>query len=262
MGFLDGQVAIVTGAAQGLGAAYAEALAGAGAKVVAVDEQTWAPGPSSASSVVADVSQIGDVRRVLDLARSEHGGVDILVNNAARWKQTPIDGPRQQALADYERLMDANTRGAFLMGRAVMPSMIERGGGNIVNVSTYYVLPPRPPESTGTNPPETDVYAASKWALNGLTQVWAVALREQGIRVNALAMGATDTPMLRGLYATRGTEPSEAEIAMWMTPAQQAQLLLDLLAEGPEGRTGETIGSWVGEPVALPPRRARGDAIV
>ena len=75
-------------------------------------------------------------------------------------------------------------------------------------------------------------------------------------------MGATDTPMLRGLYATRGKEPSEADIAMWMTPAQQAQLLLDLFAEGPGGRTGETIGSWVGEPVVLPPRRARGDAIV
>src|SRR5262245_42013514 len=98
MGFLDGQVAIVTGAAQGLGVAYVAALADAGAAVVAVDEQTWEASPSAAASVVADVSRLDDVRRVLDLAVGGHGGVDILVNNAARWQHTPIDSPREQAL--------------------------------------------------------------------------------------------------------------------------------------------------------------------
>ena len=74
-------------------------------------------------------------------------------------------------------------------------------------------------------------------------------------------MGATDTPMLRALFAP-GRGPPDEVVATWMTPEQQAQLLLDLLAEGPDGRSGETIGSWVGEPIVLPPRRQRGEQIV
>lgn len=66
--------------------------------------------------------------------------------------------------------------------------------------------------------------------------------------------------MLRALFATDG--PFTDAVATWMTVGEQACLLLDLLSEGPEGRTGETIGSWVGEPLRLPPRRARGEAIV
>jgi len=78
-----------------------------------------------------------------------------------------------------------------------------------------------------------------------------------------MAMGATDAPMLRNLFKLRGVDPPPDEVvATWMTPAQQAQLLVDLHAEGPDGRSGETIGSWVGEPVELPPRRGPGDSIV
>jgi NAD(P)-dependent dehydrogenase (short-subunit alcohol dehydrogenase family) len=205
---------------------------------------------------------VEDVRRMVDAAVAALGGIDILVNNAGRWKPTPVDAPPEQALADFDHLFAANTRGPFLMQRAVVPSMIERGGGDIVNISTYYVLPPRPADYLGTNPPATDVYAASKWALNGFTLAWALALRKRNIRVNALAMGATDTPMLRSLFASRGEEPAPEAVASWLQPEQVAGLLLDLLAEGPEGRTGETIGAWVGEPVGLPPRRATGDPIV
>ncbi len=260
-GLMTGRVAIVTGAAQGLGAAYAARLADEGAAVVAVDVQPCAA-PPGGSAVQADVGEIDDVRRVVDGVVASHGGVDILVNNAGWWRPTPVDADRDQALADYTELFEPNVRGPFLMGRAVVPLMLERGGGDIVNISTYYVLPPRPADFPGTNPPTTDLYAASKWALNGFTQAWALALRDRHIRVNALAMGGTDTPMLRGLYTSRGEEPPSEAVASWMTPAEQAQLLIDLLAEGPDGRTGETIGSWIGQPIALPPRRGRGEPIV
>ncbi len=262
MGALDGQAAIVTGAAQGLGLAYTTALTDAGARVAAIDEQASVADSGAALCLMGDVSRQDDVERMVAAAVAGLGGVDLLVNNAGRWRPTPVDAPREQALADFDDLFAANTRGAFLMGRAVMPHLMARGGGNIVNIGTYYVLPPRPADFPGTNPPTTDVYGASKWALNGFTQAWAWALRPHGIRVNAMAMGAVDTPMLRSLFAHRGTEPPDDVVATWMTPVEQAQLLLDLLAEGPDGRTGETIGSWIGQPVVLPPRRARGDAIV
>jgi NAD(P)-dependent dehydrogenase (short-subunit alcohol dehydrogenase family) len=259
---LEGKVAVVTGAAQGLGSAYTDALTAAGASVVAIDEQASVASVDAALTLMGDVGEVDDVRRMVDATLAAMGGIDILINNAGRWEPTPVDAPPEVALASYQRIFGANTRGPFLMQRAVVGSMIERGGGDIVNIGSYYVLPPRPPGFTGTNPAGTDLYNASKWALNGFTQAWATALRRHGIRVNALAMGAVDTPMLRSLYASRGEEPADEVVATWMTPEQQAQLLLDLLAEGPEGRTGETIGSWVGEPVVLPPRRQRGEPIV
>ena len=131
--------------------------------------------------------------------------------------------------------------------------MVAHGGGDIVNISTYYVLPAR---SVGTNGPETDLYNASKWALNGFTQAWALSLAEHRIRVNALCMGPTDTPMLRGLFD--GDPPADFA-ATWMRPEQIAGQLLELLREGPEGRTGENVGAWIGHPVELgepkPPHR-------
>ncbi len=140
-----------------------------------------------------------------------------------------------------------------------MPSMIEQGSGNIINMSTYYVVPPKPlmprtPEElaiVGERPPFTDLYSASKFALTGLTQSWSGALYGHGIRVNAICMGETDTPMLRSYWHGR---PFPYRIETWIKPAQIAKLVLDLLHEGPEGRTGQNIGAWVGTPIHLPPR--------
>ncbi|MCC6382046.1 MAG: SDR family oxidoreductase, partial [Dehalococcoidia bacterium] len=239
MPFLQGKSAIVTGAAAGLGRAFAEALAAEGADLTICDVQPaiadvgmalGGPGRKVAF-LKADASQPEDVLRVVAAAREQSGGVDILVNNAGVWGQTPVTDAWEKALADYDRIVNTNTRGAFLFARACVPSMIARGGGEIVNVSTYYVLPAR---SAGTNPPLTDLYNASKWALNGFTDAWSKALKQHRIRVNALCMGATDTPMLRGLFG--GNPPDEA-VQTWMRPAQIAGQLLDLLREGPEGRT-------------------------
>jgi NAD(P)-dependent dehydrogenase (short-subunit alcohol dehydrogenase family) len=250
---LQGRSALITGAAQGLGRAFAEALVRAGAKVTLCDEQDSIDEVAStlgeaAIGVVADLSKRDDIERVVTTAASTFGSIDILVNNAGRWRRTPVTDPWAKALTDWDYVMDTNLRGLLLLSRACVPHLIRRGG-DIVNVSTYYVLPAKSP---GTNSPETDLYNASKWALNGFTQAWALALAPHRVRVNALCMGATDTPMLRGLWPG---EPPPKFVQTWMQPADIAQQLVALLAEGPNGRTGENIGAWVGEPIALGPRK-------
>ena len=257
MGFIDGQSAIVTGAAQGLGAAFAEALAAEGATVTVCDVKPSVEAVAagikerggSAQALLADVSERDQVETVVAAAVEAGGGLDLLVNNAGKWTQTPVTDEWEKALGDWDLIMDTNLKGALMFGRACVPHLIARGGGNIVNISTYYVLPAR---SGGTNPPGTDLYAASKWALNGFTQSWSQVLAEHHIRVNALCMGATDTAMLRGLFP--GDPPADFA-ATWMKPEQIAGQLLDILREGPDGRTGENIGAWVGYPVELGPRK-------
>ena len=252
---LNGKVAIVSGAAQGLGEAFARALSEQGAQVVAFDVQykitEVAAGIESATGnkvlgVVADISKRADVERVVAQTVETFGGLDILVNNAGTWKRTPVDTSWEQALADWDFIMDTNLKGLLMLSRTCTPHLQARGGGDIVNISTYYVLPAK---SEGTNSPETDLYNASKWAINGFTDAWSKYLAKDNIRVNGMCMGATDTPMLRGLFPD-GELPAEmADVVM--QPEQIAQQMLDLMADG---RTGENIGAWVGEPVVIPPR--------
>lgn len=261
MSSLSGRSAIVTGGATGIGHAFAAALVAQGVNVTLCDVRADAPqvasalkGPGKAVGMVADVAKLDDVQRLVQTAVSTFGGIDTLVNNAGRWRRTLVTDSFDKALEDWDFIMNANLRGLLLLSRACVPHMIKRaaevGGGDIVHISTYYVLPAK---SSGTNSPDTDLYNASKWALNGFTQAWAMTLAQHKIRVNALCMGATDTPMLRGLWD--GDPPADFA-KTWMRPEQIGQQLIDLLAEGPDGRTGENIGAWVGEPVVLGPRYA------
>ena len=96
-----------------------------------------------------------------------------------------------------------------------------------------------------------DGYDASKWALRGLSESWAIGLAPHKIRVNELCMGATDAPMLREFMGDRATPEA---IAGWMRPEDQARVLVELILEGPDGRTGTQIPFWLGHPVVLPPR--------
>ncbi len=261
MAFLAGRSAIVTGGSTGLGRAFAAGLAAAGADVTLCDIRPDAAavaaaigGPGRVQGMTADVSKLEDLQRLIKMAVSAYGGVDLLVNNAARWAPTPVTDPFDKAVTDWDRVMDTNLLGVLLCSRLCVPLMIERGGGDIVNISTYYVLPAH---HGSTNPPGTDLYSASKWALNGFTQAWALALADRNIRVNALAMGPTDTEMLRGLF---DGDPPEEFANSWMKPEQIAGQMLELLREGPGGRSGENIGAWMGEPLELgppkPPHRA------
>jgi NAD(P)-dependent dehydrogenase (short-subunit alcohol dehydrogenase family) len=260
MSRLDGRTAIVSGAARGLGRAFAAVLAGRGARVVAFDvapnitevaaELARETG-SEVIGLVADVSRRADVERVVQCATQDGGHIDILVNNAGVWRETPVDSSWETAVADWDYIMDTNLKGVLMLSRASIPHMKGRDNANIVNVSTYYVLPAR---SSGTNPPGTDLYAASKWALNGFTDAWGTYLAPDGIRVNGLCMGAVDTPMLRGLFADGQLPPDMAREVM--QPKQIADLMLAIIDEGAGGRTSENVGAWVGVPVELGPRKA------
>ncbi|MEE8339075.1 MAG: SDR family oxidoreductase [Xanthomonadales bacterium] len=274
MGLLDGKVALVTGAAVGLGNAFARALAAEGATLAVCDVRPELSELADALTVPvfaeqADVSRPGDVRRFVEATLQRFGGVDVLVNNAGTWAASLPTDPIDKSLRDYEKLVGTNLRGVFLFGRAVIPGMIERGSGEIINISTDHVQtcgtpfeldhsdapgcpwanePPRP---TGGGS-AMDVYDASKWGINGLTLAWSQALAEHGIRVNALCMGATDSHMLRSFF---NFQPTPEDVAGWMKAEDIASVMIDLLREGPGGRTGENIGIAVGHPVLLPPSK-------
>ncbi len=281
MSTLKGKNAIVTGAAVGLGQSYAQALAQQGVNVAVCDvrdEISERPAELEAHGVraigwQADVSVAADVRKVVDGAREALGSIDILVNNAGVWGASVADDPLEKTLEDYERIVGTNLKGEYLFGRAVIPIMIEQGtGGEIVNVATDHMvtcgtphnvcpnLPTCPwnqPNPSFDGPPRPtgggdamDLYDAAKWGLNGLLYAWAKALRPHDIRVNALCMGATDSHMLRSFH---NFDPSPEEEASWMRAADAAQVLIDLLLEGPEGRTGENMNFCVGRPVKLEP---------
>lgn len=239
---IAGKVAIVSGAARGLGRAFAERLVQAGCEVVGFDIDDAVLNIDSITGIVADISQRADVERVVAKA-AQLGDIGVLVNNAGTWRRTPVDSDWQQALDDWDFIMDTNLKGVMMLSRAVVPHLQQGDGGHIINISTYYVLPAK---SDGTNQPDTDLYNASKWALNGFTDAWAKYLAKDNIKVNALCMGAVDTPMLRGLFPDNQLPPNLA--AGVMQPAQIAQQMMDLIDSG---RTGENVGAWVGEPVSI-----------
>ncbi len=265
MAYLSGKTAIVTGAAQGLGQAFAERLAAEGAAVAICDIQ---PGVMAVGSAIAatgadvlcqtfDITDVSACRSFVAATTARFGRLDILVNNAAVWRSTPVTDPWDKALADFDAVMDVNVKAAMVMCRLAVPHMIAAGGGDIVNISTDYVLPKR---RDGVNAPDTDLYNASKWALNGLTDGGAQALAPHNIRMNSLCMGPTDTEMLRALFRPGGKlahlggpdGPPPEVIAGFMDPADIAGLLIDLMKDG---RTGENIGIWAGQTIELGPRK-------
>jgi NAD(P)-dependent dehydrogenase (short-subunit alcohol dehydrogenase family) len=266
MTVLQGRRAIVTGAAQGLGRAFAEALAEAGAAVGVCDVDPAVAAVDAASfAAVADVSDPAAVRTFVDEGAERLGGIDIVVNNAAIVRQTfPVTDSWEQAIDDYDAVMGANFRGAYLVGRAAIP-YLARQGGDIVNVTTDHIHTCGYPEAVDHSDapdcrwaatrrpplgnPTFDIYDSSKWALNGLTNVWSRALAEHRVRVNSFGMGATDTPMIRAHLERKGVAPP----ANLMKAERVAEILVELIAEGPDGRTGDSVQLWPDHPCVLPP---------
>jgi 3-oxoacyl-[acyl-carrier protein] reductase len=238
----------------GLGRGYATALAEQGCDLVICDihDDVHATAESlrrlgvEATALVADVGKAADARRIIETAQGRLGRIDILINNAGICRRTLPTDDLATSLDNFDALIGTNLRGPFMLGRAVMPSMIAQGGGHIINIATDHVhtFPGRPTNGFGI----FDLYDTSKWGLIGLTLTWAKALRPHDIRVNAFCMDATDSPMLRHFA---GPDVAAEARARWMDPRAVCGLALDLIAEGPNGRTGENIGVWCGFEVAL-----------
>jgi NAD(P)-dependent dehydrogenase (short-subunit alcohol dehydrogenase family) len=176
MGALDGKVAIVTGGAQGIGAAIARGLEGEGAEVVVVDLEPPEGG------IQADVSSEEDVERMVGQALERNGRIDILINNAGLYASLEMRAFNEIPLEEWNRVMEVNVASMFLTCRAIVPVMREQGGGKIVNISS------------GTpfrGVPFLLHYVTSKGAIVALTRALAKELGKDSIHVNCVAPGFT-----------------------------------------------------------------------
>jgi 3alpha(or 20beta)-hydroxysteroid dehydrogenase len=235
---LSGKVALVTGAARGLGSAAVRLLAERGASVVACDvrstegEQLAADLLSSghrARFLMLDVTSEDDWRSVERAVTQEFGGLHVLVNNAGMILR---QGIAEATLSDWHRVMDVNVTGAFLGTRQFAPLMRDSGGGSIVNVSS----------TAGLIAHHDVAYTASKWAVRGLTKATALDLVRWNIRVNSVHPATIATPLTDAapdghLAANRGAIPMGREA----TAAEVAEAIVFLASDAASFMTGSEI---------------------
>jgi NAD(P)-dependent dehydrogenase (short-subunit alcohol dehydrogenase family) len=190
---LADRVAIVTGGAQGIGAAISRRLAEEGARVAVADinpKATLAEDLSAegfrALGVSVDVADESSVEAMFATVEQQLGPVDILVNNAGIG--TPVASIVDTTTAEWERTMRINLTGTMMCTRTALASMMQRGTGNILNIASNV-------GKRGV--PLRSAYSCSKWAMIGLTQTAALEAAPHGIRVNALCPGNVDTPHLQ-----------------------------------------------------------------
>jgi 3-oxoacyl-[acyl-carrier protein] reductase len=218
----DNKVAIVTGAAQGIGEAYAKGLAAQGAQVVIADLSTESAervaneiekDGGAAIAVTVDVADPTSAEAMAKAAIDAFGGIDYLVNNAAIYGGMKLEPLMTVDLDYYLKFMAVNVNGALYCTRACYPSMIERGGGAIVNQSSISSW-----QASG-------YYSMSKAALNSLTVNLAAELGPQGLRVNAVAPGFIDTEATRAV-----TPPKLLDAMVRRSPLQRLGTPADLVA--------------------------------
>ena len=245
---LAGKVALVTGAAQGIGQACAVRLAKEGAKIVVCDVNEKA-GQQVAKAIEAkggravyvrcDVSKAGEVESALAAALKAFRRIDVLVNNAGVVDDAPF---LDLSIDELDRVLGINLRGAFLMAQAVARQMVKQGKGKggasagaIVNMSSVN-------ERFGL--PDHVAYSMSKGGISQLTKAMAVALAPQGIRVNAVGPGTIDTPLLKDVVkdkAFRNKVLSRTPLGRFGKPAEVAAIVAWLASDEASYVTGTTV---------------------
>jgi NAD(P)-dependent dehydrogenase (short-subunit alcohol dehydrogenase family) len=240
---LAGKVAVVTGAAIGIGRAIAAELGAAGAKVVVADlrgaEDTaasLAAAGTDAVGVTADVTSPEALDALAAAAADAFGGTDILVNNAGIFAGLEFRPFTEIPLDEWHKVLDVNVLGCFLAARAVVPQMRARGGGRIVNIGSTSQL-------KGTV--GLVHYSASKGAVAGLTRALARELGPDNILVNQVAPGFTLSDgvagHLDGFTAMRANAPGARVLKRDMTPADIVGAVRFLAGPGAGFMTGQTL---------------------
>lgn len=240
---LNGKVAIVTGASSGIGRATARLFAMEGAKVVVsarrqneldrlVSDIVVAGG--TATALAGDAKDEGCASALVELATGEFGGVDIAFNNAGTLGE--MGAIADMSLAGWRDVLETNLTSAFLGAKHQMPAMVMRGKGSLIFTSTFVG------HSAGV--PGLAAYAASKAGLIGLTQVLAVEGGANGIRVNAILPGGTDTPMGQSFANTPETKAFVEglhALKRMATPEEIARSVLYLASDASSFTTGSAM---------------------
>lgn len=246
VGELEGKVAIVTGAAGNIGRVTCRSLAEAGARVVLTDIEAEGLAAAAASLTddgfevvarAADVAEESEVAEVVALAIRAFDGVDILDNNAGGTMLTAMEGDGDvttMRVELWDRLMAVNLRGPMLFCKHAIPSMVERGGGSIVNISS------------GTSLAGNDAYTAyacSKGGLNTLTRYVATSHGAAGIRCNALALGIIAPAELPPEMPPMADNPYVASqlVARYGAPRDVADMVVFLASSRSSFITGQVI---------------------
>ncbi len=247
--------AVVTGGGSGIGAATAVALLHAGARVTLMGrdaakletQRTALGGSERIACVSVDVTDEDAVNAAFARAAEGLGAIDILVNNAGQATAAPF---AQTDLALWKRMLEVNLTGVFLCTRAVIPAMLARKSGRIVNVAST---------AGQVGYPYVAAYCASKHGVIGMTRALALEVATQGVTVNAVCPGYTETELLQASLdqITRKTSRSEAEARSllvrhnpqqrFVQPEEVANAVLWLCAPGSSAITGQSISVSGGE---------------
>lgn len=245
MNALLGKRALITGGASGIGRATALLFAGEGAAVAIVDLDA-AGGQDVAGEIgrsggralfiQADVAQAAGCERAVREVVSALGGLDILFNNAGITRRADVV---DTAEAEWDRVMAVNVRSVFLMSKYAIPEMVRAGGGSIINAGSGWGL---------RGGPKAAAYCASKGAVVNLTRAMAIDHGAQGIRVNCVCPGDTDTPMLREEARQLGqaeaqflTEAAMRPLRRYGRPDEIAQAVLFLASSAASYMTGSVL---------------------
>ena len=246
---LSGRIAMVTGGGSGIGESICRAYAKEGATVAVVDldaeaarrvadEVNAAGGRASTHRV--DVSSADEVSTAVAEILERYGRIDILVNNAGA---RIIKGFMQHSLDDWNAMLEVNLTGPFLCSQAVVPSMVENGGGNIINLCSIASFMGRPNRCA---------YVAAKTGLLGLTRAMSMDLGVKKIRVNAIAPGMIASPFNRSFAEAEETGDAwagENQIGRWGQPDDIAGAAVFLATDDAAFITGSEIkieGGWLG----------------